>query len=474
MAIEGRTHKPVIDRDLCQGCSVCVRGCPAEFVPELRHDEDTVRGYVYTNTDLAVREIVPPCAASCPLGQQVREYVRLLAAGKVKEALLVIRQDNPLPCVCGYVCHHPCEQACVRGSWDDPVAIRELKRYAVHYEIDHQQEIVKVLKERKKPARGKKVVIVGAGPAGLACAFESAMQGYTITVMDALAQPGGMLVGAIPPFRLPRYVIDHDIGIIRSLGVEFMPSVRIGKELTLQEIRRDRFDAVVLAMGTWKDLTLGIPGEDTSGCLKCLDFLNTVNARHTINLDGTVLVIGGGNAAIDTARTALRTGSKQVIVLYRRSQKEMPASKEEVEAALREGVEIHYQVAPIRIVIKEGKIKGVELIRMELGEPDETGRKMPIPMTGSEFIQAGDFVIPAIGQRSDIPFLLAESLSERGAITLGKDGQVKEYEGMFAAGDAVTGPSTVVEAIASGKAAARNVIRYLEGSGEERDVESRL
>jgi heterodisulfide reductase subunit A len=200
--------------------------------------------------------------------------------------------------------------------------------------------------------------------------------------------------------------------------------------------------------------------------LKCLDFLNTVNAGHTINLSGTVLVIGGGNAAIDTARTALRTGSRQVIVLYRRSQQEMPASKEEVEAALHEGVQIEYLVAPKRVVSKEGKIKGVELIRMELGAPDETGRKMPIPMTGSEFIQAGDFVIPAIGQRLDIPFLAAGSISTRGTIHCGKDGQVKEYEGVFAAGDAVTGPSTVVEAIASGKATARNVIRYLEGSGE--------
>jgi len=466
MAIEGRTHKPVIDRDLCQRCSVCVRACPAEYLPDLRYDEDTVRGYVYTHTDLPSTEILPPCVGSCPLGQQVRDYVQLLAARKVKEALLVIRKDNPLPGVCGYVCHHPCEQACVRGSWDDPVSIRELKRYAIHYEIDHQQEIVTVLKERKKPAQGKTVGIVGAGPGGLACAFELVMQGYTITVMDALARPGGMLVGAIPSFRLPRYVIDHDIGIIRSLGVKFIPSVRIGKDIPLQEIRRDRFNAVVLATGTWKDRALDVAGEDTPGCMKCLDFLNTVNAGGTINLSGTVLVIGGGNAAIDTARTAVRTGSKQVIVLYRRSQQEMPASLEEVKAALNEGVQIQYLVAPKRIASKEGKIKGVELIRMELGEPDETGRKIPIPITGSEFIQDGDFVIPAIGQRSDIPFLTADSISERGTIHCGKDGQVKEYEGVFAAGDALTGPSTVVEAIASGKATARNVIRYLEGIGE--------
>jgi len=465
MAVEGRTHKPVIDRDLCQRCSVCARACPAELLPELRHDEDTVRGYVYTHTDLTITEILPPCVGSCPLGQKVRDYVQLLASGKVKEALLVIRKDNPLPGVCGYVCHHPCEKACVRGSWDDPVSIRELKRYAIHYEIDHQKEIVETLKECKKPAQGKKVVIVGAGPAGLACAFELVMQGYTITVMDALARPGGMLVGAIPPFRLPRYIIDHDIGIIRSLGVKFIPSIRIGKDIPLHEIRRKDFDAFVLATGTWKDKALDISGEDTPGCMKCLDFLNTVNAGGIINLSGTVLVIGGGNAAIDTARTAVRMGPEQVIVLYRRSGQEMPASIEEVKAALNEGVQIQYLVAPKRIASKDGKIQGVECIRMELGEPDETGRRMPIPIAGSEFFQAADFVIPAIGQRSDISFLRADSISEKGTIYCGKDGQVKEYEGVFAAGDVVTGPSTVVEAIASGKATARKVIRYLESIG---------
>lgn len=464
MAVEGRTYKPVVNRDLCQRCSVCIRECPAEYLPDLRDDEDTVRGYVYTHTDVPIKEILPPCVGSCPLGQQVRDYVQLLAAGKVKEALLVIRQDNPLPGVCGYVCHHLCEQACVRGSWDDPVSIRELKRYAIHYEIDHQKEIVAVLKEYKKPAQGKKVGIVGAGPAGCACAYELAMQGYTVTVMDALAQPGGMLVGAIPPFRLPRPIINHDIGIIRSLGVKFIPSIRIGKDLSFKDLQRKGFDTLVLATGTWKDRALDVRGEDTPGCMKCLDFLNTVNAGGIVNLSGTVLVIGGGNAAIDSARTAIRVGSKQVIVLYRRSQQEMPASREEIKAALREGVQIQYQVAPKRIASEDGKIQGVECIRIELGEPDETGRRIPIPISGSEFLQAGDFVILAIGQRSDISFLRADSISDRGTINCGKDGQIKEYEGMFAAGDAVTGPSTVVEAIASGKATARSVMRHLEES----------
>jgi NADPH-dependent glutamate synthase beta subunit-like oxidoreductase len=462
MAVEGRTHKPVVDRDLCQRCSVCIRACPAELLPDLRGDHDTVRGYVYRNTNVEVRELLPPCTAACPLGQQVREYIHLLSAEKVKEALLMIRQDNPLPGVCGYVCHHPCEQACVRGSWDGPVDIRELKRYAVHYEINNHKQVVETLKERQHAAQGKKVIVVGAGPAGLACAYELVMQGYAVTVMDALDQPGGMLIGAIPSFRLPRQVIAHDVDVMRSLGVKFMPSVRVGTDVALQEITENDADASVLATGTWKDIPLDVPEEDASGCLSCLDFLHTVNTGKSMDLLGTVLVVGGGNAAIDTARTAVRMGSNQVVVLYRRSRDEMPANSEEVEAALHEGVQIQYLVAPKRLVRKEGKIEGIELIRMELDEADETGRKRPIPISGSEYMQEGSVVIPAIGQRSDNSFLRPESLSESGAVILGRDGQVKNYRGVFAAGDMLTGPSTVVEAMASGKVAAQQVMRHLE------------
>jgi NADPH-dependent glutamate synthase beta subunit-like oxidoreductase len=462
MAVEGRTHRPVVDTELCQGCSVCLRACPAECFCELRSDTDTTRGYVYTNTDIARKEELPPCVNACPVGQEVREYVHLLEKQKVKEALLLIRRDNALPGVCGYLCHHPCEQACIRGSWDDPVAIRELKRYAVHYEMGHYNEIVDALLERKQPSRGKKVTIVGAGPAGLGCGYELAIQGYSVTIMDALAEPGGMLVAGIPAFRLPRYVIEHDIGIIRTLGVDFVSSVCIGQEVPLSELMQNGAHAIVLATGAWKDLTLDVPGEGAKGCFQCLDFLGRVNAGKLRKVAGKVLVVGGGSAAFDTARSALRLGADQVMIAYRRSRDEMPAACEEIDAAEREGVRIRYLVAPVRIRVEHGKVTGVNMVRIKLGSPDESGRKKPVPIEGSEFTEKADMVIPALGQRPDLSFLQVQDHVEGDTIFCDSSGRVSGYDNLFAAGDAVTGPSTVVEAMGSGKAVARRVMDYVE------------
>ena len=462
MAVEGRTQRPVVDTEVCQGCAVCLRSCPAECFYELRSDEETTRGYVYTNTDIARKEGLPPCGDACPVGQQVREYVYLLQKGKVEEALLLIRSDNPLPGVCGYVCHHPCEQACIRGSWDDPVAIRELKRYAIHYEMDHRDKFVEALAQRKERPQNKNVVIVGAGPAGLACAFDLVMGGYTVTVMDALAEPGGMLVAGIPRFRLPHAVIEHDIGIIRSLGVEFTPSVCIGQEATVPELMRNGDHAVVLATGAWEDVTLDVPGEGANGYFQCLDFLGQVNSGMLTKLPGRVLVVGGGNAAFDTARSALRLGADQVMIAYRRSRDEMPATFEEIDAAEREGVKIRYLVTPERIRVEQGKVTGVNLARMRLGSPDESGRKKPLPIEGSEFTEKADIVISAVGQRADLSFLKLTDELERNTISREMLGKVAGYENLFAAGDAVTGPSTVVKAMGSGKAVARQVMNYLE------------
>ena len=463
MTVIGRTHRPVLDRERCQRCSVCVRECPAEFLPELRSDEETARGYVYNNTDLTTRRVLPPCAGECPLGQQVRDYVQCLGSGRVKDAVLLIREDNPLPGICAYVCHHPCERACVRGSWDDPVSIRELKRYAVHYEMDHRDEMVKFLKECKPSPRGKKVVIVGAGPAGLACGYTLVMEGYAVALMDSLSEPGGLLVGGIPRFRLPRSVIDHDIGIIRSLGVEFIGSLHVGRDVSLRQVSGNGADAVVLATGAWEDLRLGVAGEGTRGYFTCLDFLGAINSGQVRRLLGTVAVVGGGNAALDTARSALRLGPKKVIVVYRRSREEMPAAPEEIEAAEQEGVIIRYLLGPKRVVVEGGKVAGLELVKMKLGEHDETGRRRPIPIEGSNHIERADVVIAALGQRPRLSFLDPKSISERNTISCDASGMVMGYEGVFAAGDAVCGPSTVVEAMASGKAAAQQVIGYLQG-----------
>jgi NADPH-dependent glutamate synthase beta subunit-like oxidoreductase len=460
MAVVGRTHRPEVDHQLCQRCSVCVRGCPAEVFSELRSEADTSRGYVYTNTDLLTRDILPACQGACPIGQQVRSYIQLLDAGNIREALLMIRRDNPLPGVCGYVCHHPCEQACVRGSWDDPVAIRELKRYAVEYEIAHTEEIIDVLRKRKQAPRGKKVAVMGAGPAGLACAFELLMAGCEVTLIDALARPGGMLVAAIPSFRLPRAVVEHDVQMIQSLGAEFVGSTRLGDRLSIEEVQKDAH-GVVLATGAWKDLGMGIGEEHTRGCFECLAFLGLVTAGKLTNLKGTAVVIGGGNAALDTARSALRLGPETVRIVYRRSRKEMPGSPEEIDAAIREGVDLRYQQAPTRLIAEAGQLKGIELVDMKLGDIDETGRRRPVPIPGSEFVEKAETVIFAIGQRPDLSFLPGTAVTEQGTVGCGEAGMVHGYEGMFAAGDAVTGPSTVVEAMASGKAAARRVLSYL-------------
>jgi len=461
MAVEGRTHRPIVDTELCQGCSVCLRACPAECFYELRSNTDTARGYVYTNTDIARKEGLPPCVDACPINQEVREYVQLLEKGQVKEALMVIRRDNPLPGVCGYVCHHPCEQVCIRGTWDDPVAIRELKRYAVHYEMEHSNEIVDALLERKQPSRGKKVTIVGAGPAGLACGYELAMQGYSVTIMDALTQPGGMLVRAIPPFRLPRYVVAHDVSVIRSLGVTIINSIRIGKDMSLEALKKEGGDALVLAVGTQEAASIGLEGEDSEGFMDWLNFLEKTNTGNAIALHGRVLVVGGGNVALDVARSALRFGANRVEVLSLEKENEMPADPFEFEMAKREGIDFRFQVAPVAILQRNGEVTGVSCAPAHLGW-DELGRRVPTILAGKQMEVKGDFVISATGQTAELSFLPEKSISEKDTIALDKKGHIKGYQGIFAGGDAVIGPSAVVESMGSGKAAAKRVMDYLE------------
>ena len=464
MGVAGRTHKPVVNKDLCQRCGICVGMCPGRVSPDFRQDRETVRGLVYQETDLADRRVLPPCTGACPLGQKVREYAGLLEKGEVKEALLTIRKDNPLPGLCAYVCHHPCEEACVRGTWDDPVAIRELKRYAVRYEMENAEEVLGILEGRKRPLNGKRVAVIGAGPAGLSCAYSLLMAGFEVEVLDARKRAGGMPLGGIPRFRLPSRVIEHDVGMIRSLGAVFALGVRVGEDVSLQEIQKEA-QAVVVAIGAWKDLTLDIPGGKARGMEGCLDFLEKVNRGERNDISGTVAVIGGGNAAMDTARSALRVGAREVVLVYRRTREEMPADTEEVERALEEGVRIHCLAAPKRVLVEEGAVKGVEFLKTEPAEPDASGRRRPVPVAGSEFVLQADRVIPAIGQRPDVGFLDECAFSSKGTVACQDSGLVQGYEAVFGSGDVVSGPSTVVEAAASGKKTAHRVIEMLQSLG---------
>ncbi len=452
-----RTHRPVLNRALCEQCVLCLGACPENFLYGLRYNGIEGEGAA------APRAFLDParCVLACPLNQQVRDYIRLLGRGQAKEATLLIRRDNPLPGVCAYICHHPCQPACTRAERGPAVAIRDLKRRAIEYEMEHRDEIVGMLLERREGGMDRSVSIVGAGPAGLACASELAMKGCRVTVFDALPEPGGMLSAAIPVFRLPRHVLRHDIAMLAALGVEFVCSCRIGRETGIEELQAGGADAVVLATGAWSDRLPGIPGEDAPGFYACLDFLKAANEGQ-IELGGVAVVIGGGNAAVDAARTALRVGAVRAVIAYRRGREEMPALSEEIEAALREGVKISHLVSPLRVIAEAGRIRGVELQKMALGKKDNSGRRRPVAVPGSIVVQEADTVIMAIGQRPDLSFIDRKAITRKNTIRCAQSGLVSPYSAVFAAGDAVTGPSTVVQAMASGKAAAAKVISRLE------------
>lgn len=462
MPVTGRTHKPVLNSDLCQTCSICTRECPGDILSDFRYESHTMREYVYNNTNLMLYETLPPCLEACPLGQKVMEYTSLLAANKIKDALLVIREDNPLPSICGYVCHHPCENACVRGSWDDPVSIRDLKLFATRYEIDNRDEVLKILKNMQQPPNGLKVNILGSGPAGLACAYELSMNGFKVKIIDALPQPGGMLIGGIPSFRLPRETIFHDVGMIKDLGVKIQNNIRIGRDISFDDIVKNA-NSVVIATGAWQDLDLRLPGEDLKGIEKCMDFLTGINIHKGSKPKGRILVIGGGNAAIDAARSALRMGADNVTILYRRTKQEMPADHLEIEAAIREGVQIRFLIAPKKILIEDGNVVGLEMGKMKLLAVNGEKREEPVPIDGESFCLESDLVITAIGQRPELSFLDKQAITSEGMIDCNSTGMVQGYKGIFAAGDTLIGPSTVVQAISSGKSTALKVRNHLLG-----------
>jgi len=415
---------------------------------------------------------LPPCRAACPADVNVQGYIALLQQGKFKEAVELIRKSMPFPAICGRVCFSPCQDACSRKNIDQPVGIRYLKQLAA----DIEREQGRVKPDPIPKTHNEKVAIVGAGPAGLSAAYELAKLGYPVTVFERMPEPGGMMRYGIPNYRLQKYVVANEIAYIQDLGVEIKTGVEFGKDVQLDTLRNEGYKAIFIAIGAQLSRKLGIPGEDLEGVFQAVEFLRHVSLGKIVDVGEKVAVIGGGNSAIDAARTSLRLGAKEVTILYRRSRNEMPALPHEIEAAKEEGVKFHFLVAPKRIIGEGGRVKLIECLRMELGEPDASGRRRPMPIQGSEHTYEVDTVIVAIGQLPETSCLPSTLLDERArAISVDPLTLETSIPSVFAGGDIVTGPANIIEAIGAGKRAAVSIDRYLNGedlrTGREEEIE---
>ena len=454
-----------VDESKCTGCDECTTACPVtlpnEFDMGLAKRKAIYRLFPQSvpNVFAIDRRGTPPCRFACPGGVNAQGYVALIANRKFKEAYDLIRKDLVLPGVLGRVCFHPCEDECERGKVDEPIAICALKRFAV----DCAEKIEKEKPEPLPKKYDEKVAIIGSGPAGLAAAYELIKTGYAVTVFEKDSEPGGMARYAIPDYRLPKRVLDEDISYLVDLGVEIRTNTTLGKDVTLEDLKTMGYRAFFLAVGAQKSVRLGIEGENLDGVLHALDFLRKANLGEKVNLGDSIAVIGGGDVAVDSARTALRLGAKKVTILYRRSRKEMPAHQPEVEETEKEGVEMKFLVSPKRILGEKGKVATVECLKMALGPPDETGRRRPIPVEGSEHSILVDTVIVAIGQMLDSSSLPEKILTSRRTITVDPVTFETNVQGVFAGGDATLGPASVIDAIACGKEAAISIHRYLRG-----------
>ena len=396
--------------------------------------------------------LMPPCQAACPLHMDVRGYVDLVAQGKIMEALQSIRSGNPFPSICAYVCTHPCEDACRRCQVDKPVAIRALKRFAVEFGGD------RMVQAEAETTQQEKVAIVGSGPAGMACAYYLRKLGYPATIFEAHSEMGGMLRVGIPQYRLPRQVLDTEVQRLTQMGVEIRLSTKV---VSLDLLFDLGYKAIFITIGAHQSLRMGIEGEESPGVIDGATFLREVNLGLKPSLGERVAVVGGGNVAIDAARTAVRLGTKRVNILYRRGRAEMPADPEEVEQALGEGIEILFLVIPTRIKRGNGRLS-VTCVRMELGAPDASSRRRPVPIKDSEFNEEFDTLITAIGQAPQTPGGFDVRMGKGSTIQVDPTTLTTNRVGVFAGGDAVTGPATVTEALAAGRLAASRIDDYLQ------------
>ena len=496
-----RSHPRYIDISKCTSCNDCTEVCPIilpnEFNEGLDQRKAIYRPYpqAVPNTFLVTKRGTSPCKNTCPAETSAQGYIALIQAGRYKEALDVVKEYNPFPASVGRVCNHPCEEKCNRGKFDSPVSICSLKRFVADWVYEHRDELEKQITPHashlashapdEEIGRPKaKVAIIGAGPAGLSCAHQLSRMGYHVTIFEALPVAGGMMRVGIPSYRLPRDVLQREIDeIIKHSNVELKLNSPIRNINSLFDAG---YSAVFLAMGAHEAQKLGIPGEDVAGVHHGVPFLQAVSLaeRHGVmegfedrfliafgipiapKVGEKTIVIGGGNVAIDAARTALRLGAKKVNILYRRSRDEMPANSWEIEAAEKEGIEIQILTAPVEVLAKDGRVSGVRCIKMELGEPDASGRRRPIPIKGSEYAIPADTMIAAVAQAPEISFLDEShglEVTTKGTFAVNPHTLATNRRGVFAGGDVARGPWILIQAIADGRRGALSIDRYLRG-----------
>lgn len=408
--------------------------------------------------------LTAPCRNGCPAHINIPGYIEAIKEGDYDLALEINREKTPLVGTLGRVCVHPCESNCNRQPFDSSLSIRLLKRFAADYGIvnNYDTKIEKVT----LPVDADRVAVVGAGPAGLTAAYQLARKGYAVTIYEALPIPGGMLSVGIPSYRLPRDILNAEVEVVTNLGVEIIYNTKIGEDITLDQLWETGYKAIFIASGLHDSATMGCEGEDACymGYMPGVEFLRKINLGEEVNLGKSVAVIGGGNVAMDCARSAVRLGVKEVHLIYRRSKNEMPANKAEIAAAEEEGIEFHLLANPTCILEDGGAVSGMECIKMELGEPDASGRRRPVPLDGSEFILSADTVIPAIGQVADFCYLnegCGMDVTKWGTLVVDEETMAAATPGIFAGGDAVLGARTVIEAIATANRAAEAIDNYL-------------